>query len=142
MWMVRTGPRSATAAVCEPCTTEPERQIAAGNCMVGCCGCHRRMMPYVPQFNRMTCSACAMAQQRRRKPSPPPLSSRTCAKCKRKFTPGRRGIDVRYCSRKRQLRARDDRLVAQTIFLYREFALARGHIPGAFSKARTNVGDL
>jgi hypothetical protein len=40
--MIRSGPRSASTAVCSECTTEPEREIAAGNCMVCCCGWPQR----------------------------------------------------------------------------------------------------
>jgi hypothetical protein len=45
--MVRAGPRSATTAVCFECTTDEEREIAAGEMMVGRFGRRRVMQPWV-----------------------------------------------------------------------------------------------
>jgi hypothetical protein len=53
--------------------------------------------------------------ERRRLPPPPPLPSKLCAQCQRPFRPGRRGtgkVAVKFCSRRCQLRARDDRRLA------------------------------
>jgi hypothetical protein len=79
------------------------RAISAGQtAYVPCYGCGRLMCALTPDFRRSTCSpACAMRVLRRRLPPPPPF--RECAKCQRRFIPGRRGTDVRYCSRKCQL---------------------------------------
>jgi hypothetical protein len=75
------------------------------------------MAPLVPLFARTTCSPpCALRVERRRLPSPPPLPSKVCAKCQRRFIPGRRGtgkIEVKICSTKCRTRAKDDRKLAQ-----------------------------
>jgi hypothetical protein len=107
---------TATAPVCEPCTTPEERGVAAGQSRSACLGCRRLMAPVVSSFRRSTCSdACQARVERRRLPSPP-LPSRECAKCKRRFIPKRRGtgkVAVKFCSMRCRTRARDDRKLAQ-----------------------------
>jgi hypothetical protein len=74
--------RIRSAPTCFECLDATEREIASGQCGVGCRGCYRIMTPLVEPFRRTTCSpACAM-RERRRKPRPPVQS---CAQCPTKF---------------------------------------------------------
>jgi hypothetical protein len=102
---------TATAPVCEPCTTPEERgcswpvpvRLSRLSAFDGPSGVK------FPSLDALGCLSGASSAE-------PPLPSRECAKCKRRFIPKRRGtgkVAVKFCSMRCRTRARDDRKLAQ-----------------------------
>jgi hypothetical protein len=61
--------RIRTAPTCERCLDDDEREIANGQCGVGCLGCRRIMRPLVESFRRSTCGKACQARVERRRPT-------------------------------------------------------------------------
>jgi hypothetical protein len=105
--------RIRTAPTCERCLDDDEREIANGQCGVGCLGCRRIMRPLVESFRRSTCGkACQARVERRRLPPKPPQPVRKCQQCKTVFRPKTAKKDTKYCSPRCRHRAKDDHRLA------------------------------